>query len=73
MPVNGGIYMNRLRELRIKAGMTQEELGKKVGRKENTICKYEKGLREPKLETWKTLADVFGVSPQYLVGWTDAK
>ena len=51
--------------------MTQKDLGIKIGKNENTICKYEKGLREPKLETWKTLADVFGVSPQYLVGWTD--
>lgn len=65
--------MNRLRELRIKAGMSQKELGRKIDRNENTICKYEKGLREPKLETWKDLADVFCVSPQYLVGWTDAK
>ena len=63
--------MNRLRELRIKAGMTQKDLGIKIGKNENTICRYEKGLREPKLETWKVLADVFGVSPQYLVGWTD--
>lgn len=67
----GGMKMNRLRELRIKAGMSQKELGRKIDRNENTICKYEKGLREPKLETWKALANFFHVTPQYLVGWTD--
>ena len=67
----GGMKMNRLRELRIKAGMSQKELGRKIDRNENTICKYEKGLREPKLNTWKILANTLHVTPQYLVGWTD--
>lgn len=63
--------MNRLRELRIKAGMTQREVGNKVGRNENAICKYERGLREPSLWMWQQLAGIFHVTPQYLVGWTD--
>lgn len=63
--------MNRLRELRIKAGMTQKEVAKKVNRKENAICKYEKGTREPSLWMCQQLADIFHVTPQYLVGWTD--
>lgn len=67
----GGMKMNRLRELRIKAGMSQKELGRKIDRNGNTICKYEKGLREPKLNTWKILANTLHVTPQYLVGWTD--
>lgn len=32
-----------------------------------TISKYERGKREPKLETWFKLADFFGVSLSYLV------
>ena len=62
---------NRIRECRKAAGMTQKEVGKKVGRNVTDICRYEKGLREPSLWMWKQLASVFHVTPQYLVGWTD--
>ena len=35
---------NRIRDLRIERGMTQEELGKAVGLKRAAINKYEKGV-----------------------------
>lgn len=34
----------------------------------NTLSNYERGDREPKLETWKKLADYFGVDIGYLQG-----
>ncbi|MDU7064452.1 MAG: helix-turn-helix transcriptional regulator, partial [Lactobacillus paragasseri] len=36
-----------------------------------TISQYERGKREPKLETWQKLADFFGVSVPYLQGYVD--
>ena len=59
---------NRLKELRQKNNLTLKELGQKVGMANNTLSQYEIGKREPKLETWKKLADFFGVSVSYLQG-----
>ncbi|HCU42887.1 MAG TPA: hypothetical protein DIC48_05540 [Leuconostoc pseudomesenteroides] len=39
----------------------------------NTLSNYERGDREPKLETWKKLADYFGVDVGYLQGVTNVK
>lgn len=39
----------------------------------NTLSNYERGDREPKLETWQKLADYFGVSVPYLQGISDIK
>ena len=59
---------NRLKEERTKRGLSLEQVGKSVGLATNTISRYETGKREPKLETWKKLADFFGVSVPYLQG-----
>lgn len=63
--------MNRLRELRLKRGLSQQELAKKVGISNQSISSYEKGVRKPKIEAWKKLADYFGVSVPYLQGKYD--
>lgn len=67
---------NRLRELRELKGLTLKELVddlKKVDLKisSDTLAKYERGDREPKLERWKKLADYFDVSVSYLQGTDD--
>ena len=63
--------MNRIRECRKAAGITQAELGNIVGLGDNTIARYELGIREPTLEVWECLASALHVSPAYLVGWSD--
>ncbi|NRN80157.1 HTH-type transcriptional regulator ImmR [Lactobacillus helveticus] len=60
---------NRLKELRQKNNLTLKELGQKVGMANNTLSQYETGKREPKLETWKKLADFFDVPVSYLQGF----
>lgn len=60
--------MNRIKELREKNNLTLKELGQKTGMANNTLSQYETGKREPKLETWKKLADFFNVSVPYLQG-----
>lgn len=65
---------NRIRQLRNKQKMSlpkfSEDLFKKVNLKisPDALSKYERGDREPKLETWQKLADYFGVSVSYLQG-----
>lgn len=62
----------RIRELRLLAGMSQEELGKRVGVQRAAIQKYEKGtVSNIPLGTLERLAGVFNVSPIYLVGWEE--
>lgn len=60
---------NRIKELRQKNNLTLKELGQKVGMANNTLSQYETGKREPKLETWKKLADFFDVPVSYLQGF----
>lgn len=62
-----------IKMLRIKHKISQGELAKKVGYSDrSSIAKIESGnvdLTESKI---KTFANVFGVSPAYLLGMTDA-
>jgi transcriptional regulator with XRE-family HTH domain len=63
-----GIFGERLKDLRLKNEMTQEELGKIVGMKKSNISKYERGDLEPGLETVKIFAEYFKVPVDYLLG-----
>ena len=52
----------KIREFRLKAGLTQTELAKKLGIPYQSIGQWERGLRSPKYETLVTIADALGVS-----------
>lgn len=62
---------NRIKELREKEGLTQKQLAKKAGLSNQSISFYEANRRKPKIETWKRLADFFGVSVSYLQGYAE--
>ena len=49
-------FADRLKELRKKAGLTQEDLGQKAGLHPPTISKLEQGIREPNWATVESLA-----------------
>jgi len=52
----------RLRDLRIKKGLTQYQLARILGFKHNTaISRYETGRKRPNLETAQRLALALGV------------
>lgn len=57
-----------IKAAREKAGMTQVELGKKVGVSGVAIMRYEKGLREPRIEQLRAIADALEVPTFYLAG-----
>lgn len=62
----------RIKELRTISGMSQEELGRRVGVQRAAINKYEKGTVENiPMKTIEKIAAVFDVSPTYIVGWQD--
>ena len=61
---------NKIRELRMISRMSQEALGKRIGLQRAAINKYEKGTVENvPIKTIEKMADVFEVSPSYIVGW----
>lgn len=61
-------FSERLKELRLKSGMTQLELAMRIGVSKSSINMYERGEREPGLETVERIADCFGVNLDYLCG-----
>lgn len=60
------IIANRLRRTRKAKKLTQEELAKACDISRQTIYEYEKGLYVPKLDNAGKLANVLGVSLDYL-------
>lgn len=65
--------MNRIKEIRQEKNLSQTDIAKALGVTRQAISLYEKGDREPKLETWRKLADFFGVSVPYLQGISKVK
>jgi len=62
------VFPQRLKEIRIKRGLTQTELGEKVGVKQSTFTNWENGKREPNFEIVIKLADLLEVSVDWLFG-----
>ena len=67
------IFAERIRELRIEHGLTQEEVGKIIGVKRYAVYSYEKGRACPEMKGLVALADYFDVSMDYLAGRTDKR
>ena len=59
------------KELRLEAGLTQQELAPKIGISSSAIGMLEKGYREPTGTTLVAYANFFGVSLDYLMGRED--
>ena len=63
---------DRIRQMRIDAGMTQEELAEKLGLQKSAIAKYENGRVENiKRSTIQKMAELFDRTPSYVMGFTD--
>ena len=61
----------KLKELRKKAGWSQQKLAEKAGLSYNTITKIEQGAATmPTIQTVVKIADAFGVSVDELLGRT---
>ncbi len=63
--------MSNLRQHRMIAGLTQEELAKCVGMHRVSINELETGKRSPRPRTIKKLADALGVDARKLMSSTD--
>lgn len=64
-------FCERLRELRKINNLSQLELGKLLNMSKMAISHWEKGNSEPSIEQLKTMAMIFDVSVDYLIGYVD--
>ena len=63
-------FGERMKAARTAKHMSQQALADIIG---NTVGLYERGLRQPSLETLCLLADTLEVSSDYLLARTDVK
>ena len=61
-------FENVFKSLRIREGINQNELAKKLGISRSAISMYENGKREPDISTLEQIADFFNVDMNYLTG-----
>ncbi len=60
-------FGSRLAQLRIKAGLSQAQLGEKIGCSGKAVSGWENGGGEPDPDTMRRLADILGVSAEELL------
>lgn len=66
-------FGERLKAARTAKHMSQQSLADIIGKSLNTVGLYERGLRQPSLETLCLLSDTLEVSCDYLLARTEAK
>ena len=66
-------FGERLKSARTSKHLSQQALADIIGKSLNTVGLYERGLRQPSLETLCLLADTLDVSCDYLLARTEAK
>lgn len=66
--MNQKVFRFRLSQLRIRSRLSQAVLGKMIDHTGATIGHYERGISKPDDETLAKLAEVFGVTPEWLAG-----
>ncbi len=57
----------RIRKIRNEEGLSQSELGERVGLNSNRVQQYENGARKPKFELCKRFAEALDVEPNALL------
>lgn len=59
-------FGEKLKQLRLQAGLTQDALAAKIGVQKQTISRYENSERDPNIRTAKRIADALGISLEEL-------
>lgn len=69
------VFAKRLREARLSAGLSQRELGLRIGLSEDVVSsrinRYERGTSEPDFQTARRLADALNLPLSSLLADTD--
>ncbi|MGI5962115.1 MAG: helix-turn-helix domain-containing protein [Lawsonibacter sp.] len=67
------LNLERIRDLRIDHDYTQQQVAEYLNVKQNTYSQYEIGVLNYPLDVLMKLADLYGVSVDYLLGRTPIK
>lgn len=62
------MFSDRLKELRLEKGLTQERFAQELNVSKGAIAMWETGKRTPDIEMLKTISNYFSVSVDELIG-----
>lgn len=65
-------FSERFKALRLEHELSQQALATQLGLSKSSVNMYERGEREPGLDTLESIADYFNVDMDYLLGKTPA-
>ena len=65
--------VNRIKQLRLEAGMEQKDLAQRLSCSQVSVSRYESGGRGLDVPTICTLCDIFGVTADYLLCRSDSR
>ena len=57
--------------LRKRSGLTQQKAADGIGITRSTLNGYEQGIRKPKIEAARKIAEFYGVPVDYLLGYSE--
>lgn len=66
-------FSERLKNLRKETGKTQGEISQILGIQRSSYGEYERGINRPTAETLFKIADLYGVTVDYLAGMTQRR
>lgn len=66
-------FDNRLKQIRVDAGMTQKQLAERIGVAKSVISYYEQGERFPSYDVLIKIARTFHVTTDFLLGVEHAR
>ena len=61
------MFGDRLKQARLNAKMTQQELAERIGAKANSVSNWEKGVSRPDIEQVSQICAILNVSANYLI------
>ena len=65
------IFGERLKDLRISKGISQQQFAKIISTSQASLSKWENDVQEPCIDDLKKIAEYFNVSADYLIGIAD--
>lgn len=61
----------RIKQIRIEQGLTQDDFGKRIGTARNTVANYECGRRIPTNAVITSICKEFGINKDWLLNGTE--
>lgn len=65
------VLADRIKEVRLKKNLKQDDLAKAMGKTNSVISRWEKGENKPDADALLELAEILEVEPNWLLGWKD--